>query len=170
MRARDRARAAGVREVFEVARDDIAEVHLHPRDMRGAIVSLSRPAPPNAWPWGGPGWEQRRAPARVVGATVAVSEPETVTERWRSVIGGLPGVRFVADDRDRGLVEIVVATDRRKPGEVATAGGDPGPGEVATAGGDPGPGEVATAGARPGPAEVVIGGVRFVFAPNEEDR
>jgi hypothetical protein len=41
-------------QLFEVARDDIAEVHLHPRDLRGAIVSLSRPAPPTAWPWGGP--------------------------------------------------------------------------------------------------------------------
>src|SRR5436305_10139821 len=39
--ARERAGALGVREVFEVALDDMAEVHLHPADMRGAIVSLS---------------------------------------------------------------------------------------------------------------------------------
>ncbi len=142
--ARERAGAAGMREVFEVAREDIAEVHLHPRDMRGAIVSLSRPVPPTAWPWGGPGWEQRSAPPRVVGATVAVSEPETVAERWRSVIGGLPGVRFAADDRDRGLVEIEIATGRREPG--------------------------ATAEVRARPGELETGGVRFVFVPNEEDR
>jgi Glyoxalase-like domain len=140
--ARDRARAAGVREVFEVRRDEIAEVHLHPRDMRGAIVSLSRPVPPSAWPWGGPGWERRSARARVAGATVAVSEPEAVAERWRSVLGGLPGVRFVGDDRDRGLVEIVIATRRPASGEVPI-GGD-----------------------RRSPDAVAIGGVRFVFVPN----
>lgn len=53
--ARSRAQAHQIREVFEIARDDIDEVHLHPGDMRGAIVSLSRPQPPATWPWGGPG-------------------------------------------------------------------------------------------------------------------
>lgn len=119
--ARDRARAASVREVFEVARDEIDEVHLHPRDMLGAIVSLSRPSAPEAWPWGGPGWEQRAAPARIAGATLAVPHPEAVAERWQSVIGGLPGIRFIGEDSDRGLVEIVIASDRATPD--ATIGG-----------------------------------------------
>ena len=52
--ARQRAREAGVREVLDISLDDIAEVHLHPGDMRGAIVSLSRPEPAEAWRWGGP--------------------------------------------------------------------------------------------------------------------
>ena len=41
--ARRRAHEAQVREVLAISLDDIAEVHLHPADMRGAIVSLSRP-------------------------------------------------------------------------------------------------------------------------------
>ena len=57
--ARERARARQIREVFEIAREEIDEVHLHPGDMRGAIVSLSRPQPPATWPWGGPGWQDR---------------------------------------------------------------------------------------------------------------
>ncbi|HUE26081.1 MAG TPA: VOC family protein, partial [Solirubrobacteraceae bacterium] len=60
--ARQRARSLGVREVFQVALDDMAEVHLHPADMRGAIVSLSEPTPPDAWRWGGPDWQARSAP------------------------------------------------------------------------------------------------------------
>jgi hypothetical protein len=36
--ARERAGAHGIREVFEVTLPDIEEVHLHPADMRGAIV------------------------------------------------------------------------------------------------------------------------------------
>ena len=76
--ARERVRELGVREVFEVSLDDIAEVHLHPADMRGAIVSLQRPSPPEAWRWGGPAWDERSAPLRLAGATIAVADPEAV--------------------------------------------------------------------------------------------
>ena len=76
--ARSRAAAERVREVFEVSLDDIAEVHLHPADMRAAIVSLSQPQPVGAWRWGGPEWNQRRAPLRLTGATVAVADPDIV--------------------------------------------------------------------------------------------
>lgn len=54
--ARERTRKLGVREVFEVEFDDIAEVHLHPADIGGAIVSLSQPSPAPSWRWGGPDW------------------------------------------------------------------------------------------------------------------
>jgi Glyoxalase-like domain len=108
--ARERARALGIREVFEVELDDIAEVHLHPADIGGAIVSLSRPEPPGSWRWAGPGWEQRSVPPRVAGATLAVSDASAVAARWREVIGGpLPGVRFTDDETDRGLIEIAIA-------------------------------------------------------------
>lgn len=120
--ARARVDQAGVREVFEIARDDIAEVHLHPRDMRGAIVSLSQPEPPASWPWGGEGWQQRTAADRVIGATLAVTEPDEVGRRWRSVIGDLPGVRFEREDCDRGLVEVVIATETPRSDPVEIAG------------------------------------------------
>lgn len=107
--ARARARATGVREVFEVKLDDIAEVHLHPSDIGGAIVSLSQPAPPESWRWGGADWQARSAAPIVAGATLAVSEPRATAERWRSVIGELQGVAFVEDPADRGLVEIRLA-------------------------------------------------------------
>ena len=107
--ARRRAERAGVREVFGVDLDDITEVHLHPRDMRGAIVSLSTPVPQGAWRWGGPGWEQRRAPLSIARVTVAVEPADAVRERWQTVIGGLPDVRITADPGGPGLVEIALA-------------------------------------------------------------
>ncbi len=106
--ARVRAEQAGVREVFAVELDDIDEVHLHPREMGGAIVSLSTPTPVDAWRWGGPGWAQRSAPLRLTGAALAVNDSTTVSTRWRTVIGGLPGIRFAEDPGDPGLVEITL--------------------------------------------------------------
>ena len=73
--ARGRAAELGVREAFALELDDIVEAHLHPADMRAAIVSLSTPTPPSAWRWGGPGWEQRAASVSVTGATIAVADP-----------------------------------------------------------------------------------------------
>ena len=51
----DRTRLArvGARIVWEIAFDDIATIHLHPRDVGGAIVSLDRPLPPASWRWEG---------------------------------------------------------------------------------------------------------------------
>jgi hypothetical protein len=105
--ARERARAAAVREVFGVELEDISEVHLHPGDMRGAIVSLSARRPPESWRWGGAGWMERAVPGRVAGATIAVTDPDTVAKRWAAIAGGSPdGCTFVPDERSRGLIEI----------------------------------------------------------------
>ena len=119
--ARERVTAVGVREVFEIDRDDISEVHLHPRDMRAAIVSLSQPRPAASWPWGGDGWPHRAIASRIAGATIAVTEPDRVAQRWREVIGDLPGVGFEREDDDRGLTEVVIATEnpRSEPLEIA---------------------------------------------------
>lgn len=105
--ARARAADRGIREVFDVTLDDIAEVHLHPSDVGGAIVSLSVPAPPSAWRWGGDDWPERSVPGAVAGITVEVAEPDAVAARWTQLAGGeIPGCRFVAGDR--GIVEVAV--------------------------------------------------------------
>jgi hypothetical protein len=122
--ARERARSMGVREVFEVSLDDVEEVHLHPADMRGAIVSLTTPRPPSAWRWGGPGWQQRSAPLRIIGATIMVAEPAPVGARWATALGApldRVGIEVSAGEEDRGLVEVRVS--RSVGGEPFTAGG-----------------------------------------------
>lgn len=120
--ARERARAAAVREVFEVSLDDMSEVHLHPSDMRGALVSLSDPRPPESWRWGGPGWAQRASPERLLGVTVAVGDPGAVAARWEAVIGGLPGITFVEDPSERGPIEVAIASDGGRPHPVEIGG------------------------------------------------
>lgn len=109
--ARSRAAEQGVREVFEVSLEDISEVHLHPGDMRAAIVSLSQPEPSGSWRWGGPAWEARSASVGVAGATIAVAQPVAVAARWEAVLGAETkdvGVMVSADEDERGLTEIVI--------------------------------------------------------------
>jgi hypothetical protein len=88
--ARARAAELGVRVVWQVDLPDISGTHLHPGDMRGAIVSLDRADPPESWRWGGLDWTGRAgegAPGRLEGASLAVSDPEAVAERWARVLG-----------------------------------------------------------------------------------
>ena len=124
--ARERAQAAGVRVVWQLDLPDISGTHLHPTDMRGAIVSLDQSRPYGSWRWGGPEWTERAgegAPGRLAAVTIAVAEPSEVAARWARVLGvpvedgpepslALHGgeVRFVAaaDEREEGLVEIAV--------------------------------------------------------------
>ncbi|MGO9488134.1 MAG: VOC family protein [Solirubrobacteraceae bacterium] len=88
--ARQRAERLGVRTVWRIDLPDISGTHLHPADMRGAIVSLDRSAPYGTWRWGGPDWTARTgtaAPGRLTGITVAVGDPDAVAARWAEVLG-----------------------------------------------------------------------------------
>jgi hypothetical protein len=90
--SRDRVRleGLGVRIVWEIALDDIATIHLHPRDVGGAIVSIDEPVPPASWRWGGPDWNRREASAVVAGLAgveLAAADPGALAGRWAEVLG-----------------------------------------------------------------------------------
>ncbi len=88
--ARSRARELGVRVVWQIDLPDISGTHLHPADMRGAIVSLDRSQPYGSWRWGGPDWTGRigvGAPGRLAGITIAVADPAAAAKRWGEVLG-----------------------------------------------------------------------------------
>ena len=85
--ARRRAADAGIREVFAVELPDILDVHLHPRDVGGAIVALDAPVPPGSWRWGGPAWEGRvpdHGPGTITGATIAAADPDAMAGAGRT--------------------------------------------------------------------------------------
>jgi len=89
--AAHRARLArlGVRVVWEIAFDDIATLHLHPRDVGGAIVSLDEARPPESWRWAGPEWQRhvrRERVLEIAGIDVASADPARTAERWASVL------------------------------------------------------------------------------------
>jgi len=90
---RKRLTALGVRIVWQVTLDDIAAVHLHPRDVGGAIVSLDAMQPPESWRWGGPGWRERsrgEVATGLVGAVLEAPDPEKLALRWGEVLAARP--------------------------------------------------------------------------------
>ena len=76
-RDRARVRALGVRTVWEKDLPDIRAMHLHPKDIGGAIVSIDQPVPAASWRWGGPWRRQdgRRGDQCVVAVTVEATRP-----------------------------------------------------------------------------------------------
>ncbi|MHB8242465.1 MAG: VOC family protein [Solirubrobacteraceae bacterium] len=145
--ARRRAEAMGVRVVWQLDLPDISGTHLHPADMRGAIVSLDRSNPYGAWRWGGPEWTGQiaaPAPGRLAGITLAVGEPTDVAQRWAQVLGveleQAEGRQTLRLDGD-GWVRFEQATDAHEEGIVEIA--------------------LEPAGERPAAAAIGIGGVRL---------
>ena len=137
--ARSRAQELGVRVVWQIDLPDISGTHLHPADMRGAIVSLDRSQPYGSWRWGGPQWTGRTgvgALGHLAGITVAVADPAAAASRWGEVLGvpvsdgrqapalRLDGgeVRFeaAASEPEQGLVEIALELAQGLPGDAQT--------------------------------------------------
>jgi hypothetical protein len=133
--ARERARALGIRVVWELELPDIVDVHLHPRDVGAAIVALDRCDPPEGWRWGGPEWEGRApagtAPGGLTGATLRSPDPDALAARWAQVLGApardrtiaLDGgeLRFVAGD-DEGIEAFHAELPGRAAAPVALGG------------------------------------------------
>ena len=89
-RDRERVRALGVRTVWEKELPDIRAMHLHPKDIGGAIVSIDQPVPAASWRWGGPDWKVAggaRGRQRVVGVTLESPDPSAMAMRWSQVLG-----------------------------------------------------------------------------------
>ncbi|HJQ85032.1 MAG TPA: VOC family protein [Candidatus Binatia bacterium] len=144
---RRRLAALGVRIVWQVALDDIATVHLHPRDIGGAIVSIDQPRPPASWRWGGPDWEARTRTDVVRGirsVTLGSPDPVCLAGRWAEILGLAvrgheialePGtIRFV--EGEEGIAAVgLQATDAARVLAAARERGLPADGSGATIGG-----------------------------------
>ena len=114
--ARGRIAAAGVRVVWDLELPDVVDLHLHPRDVPGAIVALDACTPPGSWRWGGPAWEGRvpdgvDGSTGVRGLTVQARDPEAAAGRWGAVLGREP--RDAALALDDGAVRFVAGADER---------------------------------------------------------
>ena len=123
-----RLAAAGVRVVFDADAGDIRGLHLHPKDVPRAIVSIDAATDPADWPWAGPAWRDHvdtTTVRSIVGIDVAVEDPDAVAGRWAEVLGierdkavcqvddaTIRFVRVTPDDRRQGITAIDLATSQ----------------------------------------------------------
>lgn len=88
-RDRERVRELGVRVVWEHAETHTSTIHLHPRDVGGAILSLDHSDPWESWDWAGPDWEaavRTDAVRAIVGVDLRAQDPQAMAARWSEVL------------------------------------------------------------------------------------
>ncbi len=129
-----RLEAAGIRIVFEAKTDGMRGLHLHPKDVGGAILSIDQATPSESWAWAGHDWQYHRREEVVqdlVAVEIQADDPEAMARSW-SIALGRPlsekgsielsdaTIRFSAaeDGRGDGLAAAdLLATDRSRVGE-----------------------------------------------------
>ncbi len=93
---RRRVEALGVRVVWETKIEGAATIHLHPKDLGGAIVSLDVMDPPDSWAWAGPHWKshvRREVVSEIVAVELQGADPAAMAARWAEVLGRPPAER-----------------------------------------------------------------------------
>lgn len=121
----ERLERLGTRIVFDASADDIRGLHLHPKDVPGAIVSIDAAVEPTEWPWAGPSWRDHvrtRTVSCIAGLTVAAADPDAVCSVWGAVLGVEPTegtlrvddarvhFRAIGPDGREGIVRMQLAT------------------------------------------------------------
>ena len=110
---KQRVESAGIRIVFEAFTERGSAIHLHPKDVPGAIASLDQMDPPEAWYWAGSNWMQRKATLveKIIGSEIQCESPTEIAEKWAiaykvpvSMVGDVPCLLF--DDGEVRFVEI----------------------------------------------------------------
>lgn len=122
--ARRRVAELGIRVVWQTDMPDIAGTHLHPADLRGAIVSLDWASPPESWRWAGPAWTggaPEHGPEHVSGARLESPDPRGLAARYEAVLGEPPPLEFVEGRADR-LTGFDLAVPGRAGEELEIAG------------------------------------------------
>jgi hypothetical protein len=106
----------GVRVAWEAKADQAAAIHLHPKDVGGAILSFDQMWPPESWHWAGPSWEKRRARNVIAIDAVEVQSPDpaAMAARWSEIFQ-----RPITGNTlrlDRGWIRFAPDEDGRGPG------------------------------------------------------
>lgn len=144
-REQARLTAAGIRVIFEATHsgrgESVRGLHLHPKDVGAAILSIDQADPPESWPWAGHDWRYHRRDdvvTDITGLGISCEDPAAMAASWSAALGiEAAGATIQLDDAvirfgpatpgQRGaLTEIdVVAADRTRVGErVCICGAD----------------------------------------------
>ena len=88
-------------------------LHIHPRDVGGAIVSVDQTDDWEAWPWAGPTWQtnvRTEVVTDIVAVEIEADDPSAMAQRWHTVLGGdLDGTTLTFDE---GAIRFVPVGER----------------------------------------------------------
>ncbi|MAV69174.1 MAG: hypothetical protein CME54_06475 [Halieaceae bacterium] len=78
-----------IRTVFADDRGNAKAIHLHPKDVPGAIPSLDEMSPPESWLWAGDSWEQRagRYVRGILAVEIRSPDPKATGQCWAEAYG-----------------------------------------------------------------------------------
>ena len=118
--AKNNVKENNVTVVWESEHPEARAIHLHPKQMGGAIVSLDWMNPKESWKWAGPSWGDfvnTSTVQRFVGVEIQSNDPEDMKNKWQSVLR-MPSER-VSDnqiDLDNTWIRFIKDLDGRGPG------------------------------------------------------
>ena len=75
--------------VWESDHPEAKAIHLHPKQMGGAILSFDWMNPKESWKWAGPNWDKfvnTSLVNRFVGVEIQAENPEDMKNTWQSVL------------------------------------------------------------------------------------
>ena len=78
-----------IKTVWETDLPKAKAMHLHPKQMGGAILSLDWMEPKESWKWAGPNWEENiSGPIKGIdGVEIQSDDPELMLNTWLRVLG-----------------------------------------------------------------------------------
>ena len=89
LKSKEKVIQCGIDIVYES--DDLLAraIHLHPKQLGGAILSLDVMDPPESWKWAGPEWQnfiETKTAEKIIGVQIQSLDPVKMKERWQSVL------------------------------------------------------------------------------------
>tara|TARA_B110000003_G_C16606256_1_gene517640 strand:- start:60 stop:794 length:735 start_codon:yes stop_codon:yes gene_type:complete len=106
-----------IKIVWQTDLPEAKAIHLHPREMGGAILSLDWMNPKESWKWAGPNWEDHiSGPIKAIeGIEIQSDDPIKMLLHWKKVLGNIEmnnnealilldktWIKFVKDKDGRG--------------------------------------------------------------------
>ena len=110
---------AGIDVVFESEDPQARAVHLHPKQLGGAILSLDYMDPPESWKWAGDNWSEEvdtTLVESISGVQVQSSDPSEMKRKWQSVLSVNTEIAKSIINLDNTIIEFTEDVDGRGNG------------------------------------------------------
>ena len=107
-----------IKTVWETDLPKAKAMHLHPKQIGGAILSLDWMEPKESWKWAGPNWEKNiSGPIKGIdGVEIQSDDPELMLNTWLRVLGDVERDHENKILLDNTWIKFSQATDGRGPG------------------------------------------------------